>query len=423
MKNLPNSSYRWIIIALVVILGLLVYGIRHSFAAFFPPILNEFGWTRGSTSLMFSLNMIFYGAFAPIAGTLADRWKPKFTLIIGILLLSIGAAACALVYELWHFFILYGIIMSVGMAFAGAPIIIPMVANWFPEKRGTAIGIGAAGGMLSFAMVTYAEFLISSSGWRIAFVLLAATVTGVAIPLVLGFFRYRPEQAQQPLEEAAPNTIKPSGNIQDLPDTGQPHGNLLSRAQVLKDYRLWLLVFAYLLYMGLANYMIVAHQVIFFIDLGYDNLFAASLAGSVGILAALGTLSGFLSDYLGRERVLTLSATLSIVSILILLSQRDASNPLALYIFAFCFGFSLGLNMPTFMSAASDIFGGQHFGMVNGLILMGFGLGGAIGPWLGGYIFDTTGSYTQAFIISIAAYVISCLSFWIAAPRKASHIK
>jgi predicted MFS family arabinose efflux permease len=61
--------------------------------------------------------------------------------------------------------------------------------------------------------------------------------------------------------------------------------------------------------------------------------------------------------------------------------------------------------------------------MVNGLILMGFGLGGAIGPWLGGYIFDTTGSYTQAFIISIAAYVISCLSFWIAAPRKASHIK
>lgn len=419
MKNFSTSSYRWIIIAVAVICMLLVYGIRHSFSAFFLPILSEFGWTRGSTSLMFSLNVLLYGILAPVVGTLADRWKPKLTLVIGVLLLGISSAACALAYELWHFYILYGIIMSVGVAFAGAPVIIPTVANWFPKKKGTAIGIGAAGGALSFSMVTYAESLIAAFGWRLAFVLMSITVTGVVIPFVLWFFRYRPWQVKQPLEEANTNAIRQSGNVQDLPDAGKPQGNLFSRTQILKTPRLWLLVFAYMLYMGIANYMIVAHQVVFFIDLGYDSFFAASLAGSIGVLAALGTLSGFLSDWLGREKVLTLAATLSIVSILILLSQRDATNPLALYIFAFCFGFPMGLHAPTIMAGTSDIFHGQHFGMTNGLLLMGFGLGGAIGPWLGGYIFDITGSYTQAFIVCIAAYGLSCLSFWIAAPRKA----
>lgn len=368
---------------------------------------------------MFSLNILLYGILSPFAGALADRWRPKLMIVLGVLLLSISSAACALACELWHFYILFGIIMSVGVAFAGAPVIIPTVANWFPKKRGAAIGIGTAGGALSFSVVTYAEYLITAFGWRFAFVLMSITVASIVIPFVLLFFRYRPSQVKQQLEEIKAKAIRQGGDIQNLFDVGKSHSNSFSRMRILKTPRLWLLVFSNMLYMGIANYMILAHQVVFFIDLGYDSLFAASLAGSIGVLGALGTLSGFLSDWLGREKVLTLATTLSIVSIFVLLSQSDASNPLSLYIFAFCFGFPMGLQVPTIMAGTSDIFHRQHFGMTNGLILMGFGLGGAIGPWLGGYIFDITGSYSTAFIICIAAYGLSCLSFWIAAPRKA----
>jgi len=340
---------------------------------------------------------------------------------LGILLLGVSAASCALAKELWHFYALFGVIMSLGIVFSGAPVIIPTIANWFTRKRGTAIGLGLAGGALSFSVVTYAEYLITIFGWRLAFVLMSGTVVGVVIPMVLLFFRYRPPHQGQPPDEVKTMSTTGNNNAKKAANVGSYYGNL-STAQILKNHRLWLIMLSYMLYMGIANYMIVAHQVIFFIDLGYSSLFAASVAGSIGVLAALGTLSGFLSDWIGREKVITLAAVLSITSVLILLSQKDASNPWALYIFVFCFGFPMGLEAPATIAGAADLFHGQHFGMVNGILLMGFGLGGALGPWLAGYIFDVTGSYSSAFIICILAYCLACASFWIAAPRRAIRL-
>ena len=95
--------------------------------------------------------------------------------------------------------------------------------------------------------------------------------------------------------------------------------------------------------MGIANYLVVAHQVVFFLDLGYDSIFAASIAGAVGIFAALGALSGFLSDRLGREKIFTACCVLSIIALLVLLSLKDASNPWVLYIFVLIFGFPNGV--------------------------------------------------------------------------------
>lgn len=419
MSEKPSLKNRWTIAAIAVICMLAVYGIRHSFAAFFPSILNDYGWTRGSTALMFSINVLLYGILAPVAGSLADRWKPKLMMSLGILLLGFSAAACALANELWQFYVLFGILMSVGITFAGAPVITPMIANWFTNKRGMAMGIGVAGGTLSYSMVTYAEYLISIFSWRLSFVLLAGTIIGIAIPLVLLFFRYRPEQKVKPPDEM--KEVLTTKNINKNPlesvNVSSDNGHL-SLAAILKNYRLWFLMLTYMLYMGIANYMIIAHQVIIFIDLGYNSIFASSVAGAVGIFATLGALSGFLSDRMGREKIFTACCALSIISLLVLLSQKDASNPWALYIFVFFFGFPLGLNVPTITAGAADLFYGKFFGTVYGMMLLGFGIGGAIGPWLGGYIFDVTGSYSIALIIGIAAYFIAGISFWIAAPRK-----
>jgi len=274
-----------------------------------------------------------------------------------------------------------------------------------------------AGGALSFSMVTYAEYLISAFGWRLAFAFISGTAVGIAIPLVLLFFRYRPQDQVISAEKTDTTLISSTENAEKTDIAGSHYGHL-PVAQILKNHRLWLLMLSYMLFMGIANYMIIAHQVIFFVDLGYDSLFAASVAGSVGLFAVLGTLSGFLSDWMGREKTFTLSFVLATISLIILLTQKDASSPWALYVFAFCFGFPMGLHAPTIVAGAADLFYGKHFGMVNGLLLMGFGLGGAIGPWLGGYIFDATHSYSLGFIICIFAYFLACVSFWIAAPRR-----
>ncbi len=399
-----------------------IYGIRHSFAAFFPSILNDYGWTRGSTALMFSINVALYGILAPIAGNLADRWKPKLMMFLGILIIGISTASCALANELWQFYALFGILLSLGTTFSGGPVMIPVVSRRFTRRRGAAIGIVVAGGALSFSMATYAEYLISTFNWRLAFVLLASTAIGICIPLILSFFRSRPEQQVKSSIETKEISTSVNKNPQESVTISSDYGNL-PLTQILRDPRLWLIALSYMLYMGIANYLIVAHQVVFFIDLGYDSLFAASIAGAVGIFAALGALFGFLSDRIGREKVFTACCVLSIISLFVLLSLKDASNPWALYIFVLSFGFPMGLFSPALIAGAADLFYGKHFGTVNGILFMGFGLGGAIGPWLGGYIFDTTGNYSFAFIICIAAYTIACISFWMAAPHRANKSK
>jgi sugar phosphate permease len=395
----------------------IVYGIRHSFGAFFPPILDDYGWTRGSTALMFSINVLLYGIIAPIAGSLVNYLKPRLMLSLGILIMGISTAACALANELWLFYLLFGVLLSLGTAFAGGPVLVPVVSKSFTRGRGAALGIVIAGGALSFSMVIYAEHLVAAFDWRLAFVLLAGTAIGICIPLMLIFFRGQPKRQS----ESAIETNEVSQNPEESVTASSAHGKL-SLIQILKDHRLWLIALAYMLYMGIANYLVVAHQVVFLMDLGYDSRFAASIAGTVGIFAALGALSGFLSDRVGREKTFTGCCVSSIISLLIFLSLKDASNPWALYVFVFIFGFPMGLFSPTLIAGAADLFYGKHFGTVNGILLAGFGLGGAIGPWLGGYIFDVTGGYSLAFIICIAVYTVACISFWIAAPRRAKRL-
>ncbi len=422
MPNRLIINNRWAVAAIAAICMVVIYGIRHSFSAFFPSILNDYGWTRGSTALMFSINVALYGILAPIAGSLADRWKPQLMMSLGVLTIGVSTASCALANELWQFYVLFGVLLSLGTVFSGGPVMIPVVSRWFTQRRGAAIGVVVAGGALSFSMATYAEYLISVFDWRLAFVLLAGTAIAICIPLILSSFRSPPEQPVKSSVRTREISASANRNPQESVTTSNEEESL-PLIQILKDYRLWLIALAYMLYMGIANYLIVAHQVVFFLDLGYDSHFAASIAGAVGILAALGALSGFLSDKIGREKVFTACCLLSTISLFILLSQKDASSPWALYLFVLSFGFPMGLFSPALIAGAADLFYGKHFGTVNGIVFMGFGLGGAIGPWLGGYIFDITGNYSLAFIICIAAYTIACISFWMAAPHRMKKTK
>ena len=146
----PSFFYGWVIVGIAIVAQTLIYGIRHSFAIFFPSILDEFGWARGSTSLMFSLNILVYGFVAPLAGSLADRWKPKMVTVTGVFILGLATAASALASELWHFYLLVGVLMSLGGALCAWPVLAPAVTNWFSKKRGLALGISGVGGGLSF---------------------------------------------------------------------------------------------------------------------------------------------------------------------------------------------------------------------------------------------------------------------------------
>lgn len=396
---------------------IVTYGVRHSFSVFFPPILEEFGWSRGSTALMFSLNILVYGLMAPIAGSVSDCWNPRRIMPLGGLLLALATAGCALASELWQFYIIFGILVPIGTAFTGWPFFAPALANWFALKRGMAMGLGLAGIGLSFAIGTLMDHVISLVTWRWAFVVLAGMVAGIVIPLVVLFFYSRPEH-----KGLLPYGVRSNPSAGRLAEKAPAQSSIApaspTLSQALRSYRLWMLYLSLMLYWGIATYMVMAHQVRFAEDMGYSSTFAASVFGFSGVFVGLGMSSGFLADRLGREWAFTISTVFSMGSMVILLSVQDNSQPWLLYIYALLFGLGTGLVTPVIAVGTADIFYGRHYGAIYGVVITGMGVGGAIGPWLGGAIFDHYGSYFIAFIVGIAAYGLACVCFWIAAPRK-----
>jgi MFS family permease len=414
--------YGWFIVIIIFVSMIPLYGIRHSFAVFFVPILDEFGWARGSTSLMFSLNLLFYGLLAPLAGNLGDRWKPRRVMLIGIVILSLATVSCAMANELWHFYLLFGLLVPLGNALSGWPLFVPALANWFTRRRGLVIGLGQAGGGLSFAYGIFAEFIISRLGWRTAYPVLASVLVIVILPLNILFFHYRPTDKGL----RAYGTAKPSTamyNTKELITSKNLSYPDWSLVQAMKTYQLWLLVFSLSLYWGIGNYLVLAHQVKFTEDIGYTSMFGASIAAIFGICTAIGQMFGFVSDWIGREKTVTLASILSVGALIALISVSYISQAWPFYIYGICFGLGGGLCSAIMFAAAADIFHGRYFGTIGGLLLTGVGVGSAVGPWLGGYIYDIYGSYLAAFILCIVCIVIACIMLWIAAPRNAAKIR
>jgi predicted MFS family arabinose efflux permease len=187
-------------------------------------------------------------------------------------------------------------------------------------------------------------------------------------------------------------------------------------AQALKTPQLWLMFFAQLCISAALN-LGSAHQAIYCLDIGLDASFAASVLGLIGVATIGGNLMSGVSDKLGREITFTIGTAGTLVSIYALLTASFEKSWF-LYVYAIVWGLFFGAGGSSLISGLADMFSGRHFGAINGFFLLGFGIGGALGPWLGGYIYDVTSSYRIAFIFMMASMVTATALFWLAAPRR-----
>jgi MFS family permease len=268
----------------------------------------------------------------------------------------------------------------------------------------------------------FAEFAISQLGWRSAFFVLAGTLVVLILPLYLLFFHYRPEgRGLRPYGAAEPSVVEAQKPGTTVVKNGPSRDWTLGQA--MRTYQLWLMVLSHSLYWGVGAYLVLAHQVKFTEDVGYSSMFSASVFGLFGIFVAGGRACGFISDLIGREKTITLAAVLSVGALVSLLLVKDTSQPVLLYLYATCFGYGAGLYSPTIVAGMADIFHGRHFGGIGALLLTGMGVGGVIGPWLGGYIYDISGSYSSGFILCIVCFSLSSVAVWIAAPRHAARLR
>ena len=174
----------------------------------------------------------------------------------------------------------------------------------------------------------------------------------------------------------------------------------------------WLL-FAVYLFTGLGSFLVSLHQLAFAVDRGFGKLYAAGVLGLGSFLAIAGTIFiGTLSDYIGRELSAIFAYGISILGVACALLITGPDQGWLLWLHACFFGLTWGARGPAITAKTADLFPGRQLGTILGVITIGSGIGSAAGSWAAGWIFDLSGSYRIAFILSIAAYLCGCIAFW-----------
>src|SRR5229473_6150583 len=405
METAEGSISRW----WRVVGGLsmnLALGSLYAWSVFVAPLEKEFGWKRAQTSNVFTYAVVVFAIAFIIAGRMQDKLGPFKVSIIGGLLVSIGFLLCAYTSSLNYLYVCFGVLGGIGNGF-GYATPIPVMAKWFPDKRGLAVGLAVAGyggGSAIFGPMANL-WLIPTYGWRATFIILG--VVFFAMTLVGSFLLKNP-----------PGGYRPEGWTPAPASKSAATTHEFSPGEMWRTSTAWFMWVAYAL--GCSAGLMVISQLVPFaksMNLPSEALTTMTLfVGAVGSASGR-VLSGWMSDALGRLNVLRLMIALSAISMPLL--YLTGSNVTLLYVMVFivywCFGTQLSVNAST----TSDFWGTKNAGINYGLLFTAWGVTGYFASKAGGMLFDKYHNYKAAFYLAGCLAVVALLSEMIAKRPKA----
>lgn len=408
--------YGWVVVGCAFAILGIAYGIQFTFGVFMPAISAETGWDRGRLSLPYSLYVFLYSALGVVTGRFTDRWGPRIVLTIGGCLLGSGIILMSRVQELWQVYIVLGLIAASGMSAAYVPCNATVV-RWFTVKRGLALSMtssGASFGMFVFPPLTTA--LITAYGWRTSYLFLG--LLAISVITLCATFIVRDPEKMGLFPDGQPPQETPHDSPSSTPFTAADDWTLASAKRTMA---FWLLNIIFTL-TWLVVFMPMVHIVPFAVDLGIPQFRAAMTISVIGFAGFAGRLGiGTISDHLGRVPTLGLCLLLQAISFV----GFTASTGLALlYPAAAMFGFSYGGVTALFPAILGDFFGRTAVGAIVGFIFALAGSPAAFGPLIAGYVYNGTGSYSAAFILSAVLNLAALLLlFFLQKPQQPARIQ
>lgn len=376
-------------------------GVRHSFGVFFKPLASEFALNRLATSSINSLLMVFSAVFAFIGGWAVDKFGPRRVVLVMGVCTGLGLLLTSFTNSLWQLFIVYSFLLAIGTG-AAVPVLMSVVSRWFDKKRGLALGISTSGIALgTIISAPLSAFLITAFSWRTAYIILAVIATTIVIALS------RPLLSSPRDIGALPDGARPGTD----PAVTNSKGNsrkpdVLPMSQALQTRSFWY-IFATWLFFALSLNLVLTHLIPHVTDAGIPTMEAATLISVVaGVSTVSRALIGLVSDFIGRKIPAIIAVLIQAAAMLWLIW---AQQPWAFYLFAVLFGLAWGGYGVLSIAVAVDTFGVRNLGTMMGALDVGFALGSALGPAIGGYAFDVTGSYSAAFIISAVLMVLTAI--------------
>jgi MFS family permease len=385
--------YGWIIVAVIIASGFIMMGVNSTFGVFFNSLADEFNLTRASTSAILSVRMVFSAIACLLAGWAIDRYGPRKVFSIMGLFVGLSMILTGLTTGSWQIYITYGLLMSLG---AGAVyvVITATILHWFNRKRGLAIGLTGIGGGIGIAAISpLSASLIGSLNWRNTMFLLGGISWLIMFP------------AAQLLKKS-PGEIGSYADGDPAPDPSQTattETEPLNIRRLFIDINFWAVFFIWL-FMAFSMFFVMTHIVPHSVDIGFSEVEAATILSISGIAQIFGRLiSGILSDRISAKGIAIVSSVLQFAAILSLVWIRELW---LLYLYGFINGITFASFGTSITVLIGRIFTLNDIGKVLGIMEIGIYVGGAIGPYLGGLIFDTSGSYNLAFVIMSAAVLV-----------------
>lgn len=393
----PAAPPRWLppaVLSTCFLFALIGRGTAETFTVFLLPLQENFGWHRADVTGIYAVTALAMGFAGPIAGTLSDRLGPRRLYAVGaasVLAAYLGAAHAT---ELWHFYLSIGVCVGFASACLGNVAQTPLLALWFRGRVGTVLGlIGGATGMGALIFAPLAQLLIDLHGFRTAYWALAGIAALLVLPLA--FLPWARIAAGRDGRGSTPVAV----------------GWTLRRAAA--EPVLWAMFAVYFL-TSLAIFVLQPQMVAYIVDAGFAPLTAATTVGFAGAAASVGmVLFGWLADEVGRRWALTASYATTAVGIGALALMPLWPSPVLLVVYVLTFGLSLGSRGPLIASLAQRLYAGAALGRVLGFLLIGMGLGSAVGSWLGGVLHDTVGGYQANFAVSWTAIALGLAPWWL----------
>jgi len=400
----PRFYYGYVILFLCFVNTMFVRGAFGSFSVFYVALLEDFHWSHAVGASVVSLNSLVYASVSPGVGYLFDRLGPRALMPLAGLLMGVGFILSGFSRSLWELYIFYGMLAAVGQGGLGFVTQSALLSAWFVRRRATAIGLATAGqGFGMITLVPLAQIWIARAGWRAAFMLIGGFILAAVIPLNAIFQRRTPALVGQ-LPDGASAVV-------ENPKRGVATANRdWTLAAALRSAPFWTIACGHLA-LGTALFIIYTHLVAHLVEQGFDKLTAAVLFGMVGLMRVLGTfLWGYASDKLGRAPAYGLSILVAALGILSIAAIGAAAPLWLAHAAAVLYGLGHSAGNPTYGAVIGDIFAGKNIGTIFGFLEITFGIGMALGSWAGGAIFDFTGSYRWAFMLSLACFILSFLA-------------
>ncbi len=363
-----DSGRGWLVVVAISVSGALSFGTAYTFGTFFDAMAEEFDAGRGSTALVFAITLLLFFGTGIVSGPLGDRVGPRRLVAIGGALLVGGLLATSRVEALWLGYFTYGIGVGLGCGLFVTPLY-ATAGRWFVRRRALALGVVSAGnGLGTLTLVPLAERVISSDGWRTAYVTLAV-IDGILLLFVLSVVR-------------PPRTLPDDGTTETVAEPG-----FVERFRELRPQAAFRVMFWTTLLTSISLFTAFAFVVPFAEDEGITSSRAALLVGIIGASSVLGRIAiGGLAGRFGSVRLLQGSLVVQPVAYVVWLVGGDRYG--LLVVFAVLLGVSYGGFVSLGPEVTVHLLGVIGLGTTFGLVFLATGLGGLVGPPLVGVLSD-----------------------------------